>query len=787
MRIKNASGWEAPLPVSNRPDPQANAAVAVVDRVFLVWSGRGWAGQPAVNLVHRTWTDPFGFSVEELITSSSQNQHDASLAVDPGEGVHVAWSGLGWGTNPGIANVQYRKRISGSWTPQEIVTDESRSQISAALALDESHRPHVVWSGSGSGTHPTIDNILYRTRTADGWQPVERVSDSDRMQAFPSIALDMNNRVTVAWHGTGWNADSYTDVAVRQRVGGSWTTIGTVPSGAEALEFPLLVWSAVPIGTGNGLNNSVNYGRPREGFALVAAASRPESTRLIYLHSDLYWQDPPRNGYLVHTDAQWDSTMSSEKRSLTRTADGRLHAVYTRRVSGTDNIFYASSSDEGRHWTEEALSAMTGGAHQLRPAIAADSSGTLHVVWVGTGWGSTSGYPNLQYRKRTSAGWQPRQPITALTQNGFVYLSTAIDSRDQLHIAWSASRPGEIAHNIHYIRSSGAVWTPIEYATVSSTSQFIPSITVDRSDRVHLVWTGHGWGSHPSYLNVQHRVRDADGWGAQESVTDNAFDHYWISSAIDASDRLHTAWSAQTSALTGEKVQYRMRTAEGWQAEEPITNEINQQLDPSLSVEADGTVHLVWHGYTRGVVNDMVWNILHRKRTNAGWQPLEALTDASEIQGSPSLLYSPRPVISGLLPGRPKTGFALLWTASEAGVYRVKYLPSDDLTWDGGVSIPPAPETGVATTLAEAHAYPVPFAPSRGHREIVFSKLTAEATIRIFTIAGEPVRTIHVTDGSGRATWDVRNGKGQDVVSGVYLYVITNGGNKKRGKLAVIR
>jgi hypothetical protein len=94
----------------------------------------------------------------------------------------------------------------------------------------------------------------------------------------------------------------------------------------------------------------------------------------------------------------------------------------------------------------------------------------------------------------------------------------------------------------------------------------------------------------------------------------------------------------------------------------------------------------------------------------------------------------------------------------------------------------------VATNfVGDAFAYPVPFVPSQGHSAVTFTNLALDTMIRIYTVSGDLVREIHETDGDGQADWDAKNGSGDDAASGVYIYVIKSGAEKKVGKLVVIR
>ena len=95
-----------------------------------------------------------------------------------------------------------------------------------------------------------------------------------------------------------------------------------------------------------------------------------------------------------------------------------------------------------------------------------------------------------------------------------------------------------------------------------------------------------------------------------------------------------------------------------------------------------------------------------------------------------------------------------------------------------------------ASTLTNAHAYPNPFKPNSalGHTEITFIDLTPGAHIKIFTAAGEPVFDRKADAAATTLQWSATNEGGEAVASGVYYFLITDdAGNKKEGKLAVIR
>ena len=90
--------------------------------------------------------------------------------------------------------------------------------------------------------------------------------------------------------------------------------------------------------------------------------------------------------------------------------------------------------------------------------------------------------------------------------------------------------------------------------------------------------------------------------------------------------------------------------------------------------------------------------------------------------------------------------------------------------------------------LKDLKVYPSPFDSSRGHTQINFTELTADARIRIFSLAGKLVVDSGPLREQGTWVWDVKNREGEKVARGIYIYLATNSqGEKKIGKIAVVK
>ncbi|HEX2786676.1 MAG TPA: S8 family serine peptidase [Ignavibacteria bacterium] len=95
--------------------------------------------------------------------------------------------------------------------------------------------------------------------------------------------------------------------------------------------------------------------------------------------------------------------------------------------------------------------------------------------------------------------------------------------------------------------------------------------------------------------------------------------------------------------------------------------------------------------------------------------------------------------------------------------------------------------------LEDVYVYPNPFKIGSTAAMLTFANLTVKAKIEIFDLTGRYLRTVEETDGNGGVEWDLKDDKGKEVSSGIYLFRATgfNSENvevkEKIGKFAVIK
>ncbi len=89
-----------------------------------------------------------------------------------------------------------------------------------------------------------------------------------------------------------------------------------------------------------------------------------------------------------------------------------------------------------------------------------------------------------------------------------------------------------------------------------------------------------------------------------------------------------------------------------------------------------------------------------------------------------------------------------------------------------------------ATDVNQVKFFPNPLRLYRGQTEMIFTNLTAGASVKLYSVLGELVRTLNA-DATGTVRWDARNENHERVGSGVYVAMIEGAGSRKIVKVAV--
>ncbi len=259
--------------------------------------------------------------------------------------------------------------------------------------------------------------------------------------------------------------------------------------------------------------------------------------------------------------------------------------------SSCDEILY--SHFDGQSWSQpvDIVAAATGQiAHS--PALAIDSLGVLHLVWVG-------GFTNRVMYSRapgqsaaTARAWS--QPISvggiaALTELPDV----AVDRDDAIHVVF-AVRHGEGSGIFHVMSSDGSNWTapiPVYANDAGDRTVWQPRLAIDSGNGLHVVWSSAGYPeTYPSSALDYARSLDSGVTWAYHTSFNGPYSLAGILAKGD--DEIHIVWSGTASDRHKFHSWSRDRGST-WSA--PSQTNPNGGLEgwSSLGVDSVGDIHLL--------------------------------------------------------------------------------------------------------------------------------------------------------------------------------------------------
>ncbi len=233
----------------------------------------------------------------------------------------------------------------------------------------------------------------------------------------------------------------------------------------------------------------------------------------------------------------------------------------------------------------------TGSTHNRK--VARTSDGAYHIVYTKT----VNGYSQIFYAvSPDGVSWT----TTQLTSAGYnQYLpSLAVDSSDNVHIVWQGFTSGSPSKmQIRYMRYSGT-WSGITEITSDALyQQAHPAIAVGASDVVYVVWNGTS-ASSPANAQIRY-VGYSGGWSAvTDLTTDASYDQQEASIAIDSTGNIHLAWYGYSSfSPSHHQIRYIKYSNGSWSGITELTTDPSyEQTDTTMAIDSADNIHLAWIG-----------------------------------------------------------------------------------------------------------------------------------------------------------------------------------------------
>lgn len=327
---------------------------------------------------------------------------------------------------------------------------------------------------------------------------------------------------------------------------------------------------------------------------------------------------------------------------------GRVHAVW---YKGNGPIYYAAKENRDAAWSMPV--SISGAGAGLYPDLATDSQGNLYVAW-------EAGSDIFFVTKPATAGWTAP---TNLTHTGQTDVRPAIfaDATGNLHLVWVSDSPGN--REIYYAFKGREAddWSAPSRVSNSAGASESPNVVADGMGGVHVVW----YDSTPGVAEIYYAAKapGAAAWSQAVDVSNTAGGSQWPALAIDDEGRLHLVWQ-DTLPLAGQGqaliLYHATKAANGdWSARQEIArNQANGQRaqPPALTISPNGAIHVSWASMT-----DYRLYYAFKPDNEAGW---------SQPQVVAPLITPPNPASQWYFIGLaadPDRGIHLLWNDMESG------------------------------------------------------------------------------------------------------------------------
>lgn len=325
----------------------------------------------------------------------------------------------------------------------------------------------------------------------------------------------------------------------------------------------------------------------------------------------------------------WNSGISDYP-CIAAVLGGGIHVVWEDDTPGNIEIFYKRGSFGGASWF--ALKRLTWSTYESKnPSIAVDSTNKIHVVW----HDKISANLEIVYKSSTNGGgtWSGMTRLTwSVGQSREP--SIAVDSSNRIHVVWRDDSPGE--YDIFYKRSTdgGTSWSAPKRLSWNAGGSYNPSIATS-GNRVHVVW----WDVSPGDSEIFYK-RSTDGgitWSGFTRLTWMALNSIGPSIATDSGNGVHVVWFDSSPGSFEILYKNSIDGGSSWSGRKRLTWSVGGSFNPAIALDSGNDIHVVWEADTAGFRQ-----IYYKNSTDSGntWSGPTRLTWTANHSYDPSIATS---------------------------------------------------------------------------------------------------------------------------------------------------
>jgi hypothetical protein len=273
-------------------------------------------------------------------------------------------------------------------------------------------------------------------------------------------------------------------------------------------------------------------------------------------------------------------------------SSGNINVVWTDHTPGNHDIYFSRSPDGGETWDPAVNISNTPGVSS-RPDIAVDYAGNINVAW----YDETSFIYNIYFSRSTDDGLNWSQPVDI--SNPLEYTASpdiTVDSAGNIYAAWSAE--SYYGFDIYFSRApvDGLSWSQPVNISHNFDSSVYPAIAVDSAGNPRVVWYDiiYMGKINKSIVRFGHSADNGATWGQPVNLSDKMEIHYYADIAVDSVGNINVAWSDDSGDSL--YIFYRRSIDNGvtWSQAVNVSHDVGVPLYPAMALDSAGNINLVW-------------------------------------------------------------------------------------------------------------------------------------------------------------------------------------------------
>lgn len=211
-------------------------------------------------------------AVTQLAETSTYYQEEVAIAIDSNNYLHIAFIGKHAGSST-YYQLRYRK-YTDSWQDIENLTSDNSHKRRPSIAIDSNDYIHIAYQEQNTYYH------IYYIYNNGSWQAEEDITTGNYNHYYPSISVDDDNEIYVVFYGYHSGSTTYRQIGINHYTD-SWSGISWLTSGNIDNRYSNLIFARWPV------DGTAKVNIPATGYAFIWAS---DDDIKIELSADLVWQ-----------------------------------------------------------------------------------------------------------------------------------------------------------------------------------------------------------------------------------------------------------------------------------------------------------------------------------------------------------------------------------------------------------------------------------------------------------------------------------------------------------------